>query len=206
MADTQLHSVTGGAYIIIDSDDNANEAFTIYGGSVTAANALLQIHEAYTFKLGDSSSPNFYINWNTRNIYLDAGNWTLRHASHSANNDLAIEASDDLTLKYGQYASAGVPTFEIQKNSTRVFQLNDSGNGIFENTVAVKGQMIVGSSNNPQASAALEILSTTGALLLPRMTNDQKNGLTAVNGMVVYNTTSNKVQAYLGGGAGWTDL
>lgn len=204
MADTQLHSVTGGAYIIIDSDDNENAAFTIYGGSVAAANGLLQIHESQVFKIGDTASPSFYINWSTRNIYLDAGNWTLRHASHTANNDLAIEASDDLTLEYGAYASAGTPTFEIHKNGTRVFQLNNSGNGIFENDVAVKSQLIVGSSNNPAASAALEILSTTGALLLPRMTDGQRDALTGVDGMVVYNTTVSAVQARVSGA--WTAL
>ena len=80
-----------------------------------------------------------------------------------------------------------------------MFQLNSAGNGIFENTVAVKGQMIVGSSNNPQAGAALEILSTTGALLLPRLSDAQEGGVTGVNGMMYYNTIDNAVKAYVGG-------
>lgn len=53
-------------------------------------------------------------------------------------------------------------------------------------------------------SAKLEILSTTGALLLPRMTNAQRNALTAVNGMMIYNTTNTRIEAYENGA--WGDI
>lgn len=45
-------------------------------------------------------------------------------------------------------------------------------------------------------SAALEVSSTTGALLIPRMTTTQRDALTAVNGMIVYNTTTNAFNFY----------
>ena len=56
----------------------------------------------------------------------------------------------------------------------------------------------------PAASALLELSSTTGALLLPRMTTVQKNALAAVNGMMVYDTNLNVVAAYENGA--WIDL
>lgn len=62
----------------------------------------------------------------------------------------------------------------------------------------------VGLNSDPDAGAALDIVSTTGALILPRMTTTERNGITAVNGMLVYNTTTSKVQAYAGGS--WVDL
>jgi hypothetical protein len=51
----------------------------------------------------------------------------------------------------------------------------------------------------PNASSVLDLTSTTGALLIPRMTTTQKNALTAVNGMIVYDSTLNKFQGYENG-------
>lgn len=56
-------------------------------------------------------------------------------------------------------------------------------------------QLAVG-TNSPAASAAVDITSTTGALLVPRMTTAQRNALTAVNGMIIYNTTDNEFNFY----------
>jgi len=40
-------------------------------------------------------------------------------------------------------------------------------------------------------SAKLEIDSTTGALLVSRMTTADSTNMTPVNGMIIYNTTTN---------------
>jgi len=56
------------------------------------------------------------------------------------------------------------------------------------------GNMLIGDGSVPAASALLELKSTNGALLLPRMTTMQRDALTAVNGMVIYNTTTKKVE------------
>jgi hypothetical protein len=56
----------------------------------------------------------------------------------------------------------------------------------------------VGIGGAPATSAKLDITSTTGALLVPRMTTSERDALTAVDGMIVYNTTTaafNKRQA-----------
>lgn len=69
----------------------------------------------------------------------------------------------------------------------------------------MEGSLIVGTSDQPtNSSVGIEIDSTTKALLLSRMTTTERNALTAVNGMVIYNTTDSKVQAYAGGS--WVDL
>jgi hypothetical protein len=51
-------------------------------------------------------------------------------------------------------------------------------------------------TTTPAASAALEVNSITGAFLLPRMTSTQRNALTPVEGMVIYNTDFSKFQGY----------
>lgn len=70
-------------------------------------------------------------------------------------------------------------------------------------TIIAGGNVGIGTAN-PAASAKLEISSTTGALLLPRMTTTQRNALTAVNGMIIYNTTTNKIEGYENGS--WVDI
>ena len=59
-------------------------------------------------------------------------------------------------------------------------------------------------ATTPATSAKLELSSTTGALLLTRMTTVQRDALTAVNGMVLYNTNNNRLEAYENGA--WVDL
>lgn len=54
------------------------------------------------------------------------------------------------------------------------------------------------------ASTGLEVNSTTRALLVSRMTTAEKNALTAVNGMIVYDSTLNKFQGYENGA--WTSF
>ena len=59
----------------------------------------------------------------------------------------------------------------------------------------VRGTVGIG-TQEPNASAALEINSTTGALLLPRMTTEERNSLNATEGMIIYNSTDLKYQGY----------
>jgi hypothetical protein len=64
----------------------------------------------------------------------------------------------------------------------------------------VPGPTLVG---GVRVAAALEIQSTTGAFLLPRMTTIQRNALTPLaNGMLVYDTTANDTYAYENGAWG----
>ena len=46
---------------------------------------------------------------------------------------------------------------------------------------------------------ALDVSSTTGAFIVPRMTTVQRDALTAVNGMIIYNTTTNQFNFYENG-------
>jgi hypothetical protein len=65
------------------------------------------------------------------------------------------------------------------------------------------GRVGIGTAS-PATSAILDLSSTTGALLLPRMTTTQRDALTAVNGMIIYNTTTNTTEARQDGA--WVDL
>jgi len=62
----------------------------------------------------------------------------------------------------------------------------------------------VGIGTTPATSGALDISSTTGALIVPRMTTTQRNAMTAVAGMIIFNTTTNRHEGY--DGSSWDQL
>ena len=71
------------------------------------------------------------------------------------------------------------------------------------------GQLLIGGTPGSDdtvtnASVALEIKSTTKAFMNARMTTTERDALTAVNGMQLYNSTTDKLQVYAGGS--WVDL
>lgn len=63
-------------------------------------------------------------------------------------------------------------------------------------TVANDGNVGIGTTS-PQG--ALDVSSTTGAFIVPRMTTAQRDALSAVNGMIIYNTTTNQFNFYENG-------
>ncbi len=61
-------------------------------------------------------------------------------------------------------------------------------------TLSTSGQVGIG-TNTPDASAALEVNSTTGGLLLPRLTTAQRDLLKpSTSGLLIFNTDLNKFQ------------
>lgn len=62
----------------------------------------------------------------------------------------------------------------------------------------------VGGTGAAATSAVLELSGTTGALLLTRLTTTQRDALTAVEGMVIFNTTVSRFQGYFDGA--WANL
>lgn len=69
----------------------------------------------------------------------------------------------------------------------------------------IAGDLVVGTADLPtNSSVGIEIVSTTKALLLSRMTSAQEAALTAVNGLVIYNTDTNKFRGYENGA--WVNL
>lgn len=73
----------------------------------------------------------------------------------------------------------------------------------------VQGDLLIGGTAGSDdtvtnSSVALEIKATDKSFVNARMTTAQRDAMTAVNGMQVYNTTTDKLQIYAGGA--WVDL
>jgi len=77
-------------------------------------------------------------------------------------------------------------------NHSVMFRTDNLDRGIID----ASGNFGIGTTS-PQG--ALDVSSTTGAFIVPRMTTAQRNALTAVNGMIIYNTTTNKFNFYENG-------
>jgi hypothetical protein len=68
-----------------------------------------------------------------------------------------------------------------------------TGSGIERIRITATGEMGI-NTTAPDASAALDVVSTTKGILFPRMTTVQKNAIASpVAGLVVYDTTLNKL-------------
>lgn len=98
----------------------------------------------------------------------------------------------------GLQGPMGEPGPSGGENQQVIFNDNDEAEGdpefLFDKT---SNHMAVGASTiNP--NAALEIKSVNGALLLPRMTTQQRNAIDGSEGMVIYNTDIQKFQGFVG--------
>jgi hypothetical protein len=80
-----------------------------------------------------------------------------------------------------------------------------ASNTIFQNGISAKDSCMIGSTGTPDASALLELISVAKGFLPPRMTETQRDGISApAEGLMIYNTDSGQIQIY--NGAAWADL
>lgn len=81
-------------------------------------------------------------------------------------------------------------------NSTEVYLDGVTGNSY------MMGSLLIGDDASAAATAALELKSTTKGLLLSRLTDAQRDAIvTPAEGLMIYNTDSNKLNFY--NGAAW---
>lgn len=136
----------------------------------------------------------------TVNAVSDTMDVALRTASGNTDalSTLAIQSlrseGTGIQLWLRTYGSAHAT---LAGKSTMTFTLLKSDG----NTGSV---LISNGSEEPAASAVLELKSTTGAFLPPRMTTAQRDALTPSAGMLIFNTTTNKHQGH--NGTTWNDF
>ncbi len=85
--------------------------------------------------------------------------------------------------------------------------VNNSGRGLWGSGTAsnaLAGSTTIGAAATPDASAVLDVTSTTKGFLPPRMTTVQRDAISSpAAGLIIYNTTTSKHQGYNGA---WNDL
>ncbi len=84
-----------------------------------------------------------------------------------------------LSVPYALYAESSGDTTMWKKNASDIYYNN--------------GKVGIGTAS---PGAALDVTSTTGAFMPPRMTTIQRDALTPLEGMIIYNTSISRFQGY----------
>ena len=203
---TASYNTVFGGYSLRSSNGSFNSIFG-YGAGYTstgASNIFLGYYAGYY----QTTTSNLLIidNQNRASAALELTNSLIYGVFNAtpANQTLTVNAGT-FTVAYGTAQST--ISYGLVINSS----LNGTANGVF-NVKSPNDQNLiytnpitdrVGIGTNAPAGK-LDITSTTGGLIIPRMTTTQKNALTPVNGMLVYDSTLDKFQGYQSGS--WQNL
>ncbi len=126
----------------------------------------------------------------------------LQVVSTTSADQLRVGYDTTNYYKIGRNSADGVLHFQGTQATYNGYNfLSQAGTSSF--FIKATGSVGIGTAA-PDASAILDLTSTTGALLIPRMTTTQRDALTAENGMLIYNTTLNKFEGYENGA--WASL
>lgn len=154
-------------------------------------------HSWFTAPSGTAGNP---ITFTQAATLFQSGNYVL-----GSTTDSGAKLKVNPTLNEGFEVTTG-----NQVNSTRLFSRNNAGAAVpFEYQAAEQrwyngagsqnmtlfsaGQLLLGATSLSTGAFA-EFTSTTGALIVPRMTTAQRDAIGAVaNGAIIYNTTTNKM-------------
>jgi len=154
-------------------------------GNVTATGLVVATNLIYA----DTTNKRVGINNSTPAYTLEIGSGSTGTIAVHGNSYLG-----GVTNVGGALSSTG-GTFNIRKYNDAItvkFQ-SDGDNYINSGSLVIGGTTV-------NASALLELISTTKGLLLPRMTTTQRTAITSpAEGLVVYDTTLHKLCQYNGG-------
>ncbi len=139
-----------------------------------------------TFQAGAQTEDVVYTfpsdNGNTNQVLATDGTGNL---SWSTLGSIATQDASSVSITGGSIDGTAIGT-------------NNASSANFS-TLNASGQVGIGTTS-PATSAALEVNSTTGGVLFPRMTTAQRDALTGQDGLVVFNSTAKKLQVYISGG------
>jgi hypothetical protein len=161
----------------------------------------------------DGSHKLYIANSNTSSplIYGEFDNEIL-----AINGDLGVGTTSPIAVLH----ASGSEATSHGKNSAIGISNTASGGGNWylrtgaTGTVTPEGGFSIGDDNGYRISidntgnvgigtsspeGKLDVRSTTGAFIVPRMTTAQRDALTAVNGMIIYNTSTNQFNFYENG-------
>jgi hypothetical protein len=189
----------GAKLAIINSEDFAASGqlpvnLFIHAGRETVSNNqanLILCHD------GTSSRGNLLINTTT-----DAGFRLDVNGTARVQNEFLINRSDGIEM-FRMFNSAAVLAFNANNSSTPTFRLHSQAGVLFylkasENRIGIN-------TISPNASAILDVASTTQGFLPPRMTTTQKNAIASpATGLQVFDTTLNQMSYY--NGTTWTNI
>ncbi len=183
--DPNIHFLTDGVFqytLGVDNDDA--DKFQISAGSTLNSSECLTITSTGNVGIGTTTPGQF------TNTKLDiVGRTSMRPVLGDSTKVLIFDYAPGDAMRIYTDAVSGTPKNLI---------LGTYPNGPLDQLFLQQSTGNVGiGTSSPQG--ALDVSSTTGAFIVPRMTTAQRNALTAVNGMIIYNTTDNQFNFYENG-------
>lgn len=183
---------------------NSSSVITI-SCTANAANAvtLTTAGQNAGIRIGNTASTATGLNKtaiNTTDSYTAAsgsGTYTYLSASPTFNLTGTASGTQRIVLINPTLTSLGGTTslncIEIAADHASAKGIYQTGSSTTNNFV---GGTMFGSTSAVSAVAAIEVSSTTKGILLPRMTEAERDAISAVAGLLIYNTTTNKMDIY----------
>lgn len=191
----EVRQGTSGYSILHDRRNTARTFITSLKGS-TSLGAQLSDGSFYWEALTEG--------WNSGSEeFMEAGRFYAVAAGAVVGGSFPGRAR--LRVRYDTVAENGLGVERVQvdeEGRVTLFPIQDDGFGGPPISTYMGGSSPTNSG--AEVSAGLEIRGTESALLLSRMSTTQRDALTAVDGMMIYNTTTNKFQGRANGV--WVDL
>ena len=155
-----------------------------------------QITNGFTFLTG-AAAPISFGTQDAEGMRLAAGNNLLVGSTTDSGYKLRVNSTGATQGTFLSGPGTGSTTYSLI--------CTNSGASTTTAALAVRDDSRVGiRTNSIDPGAALEVDGTTGGILFPRLTTTERDALTLTNGLVIYNSTTNKLQVYAGGA--WVDL
>ena len=168
------------------------------GSSIASTTYMLLTTPTSGYMIFRSNSNNGFHFWNSSGAPF----FTVYNASSTSHG--LIFGGDYAS---GSFRSVGTSAATIERNvGNLIFSANTGLSGSLAPFTPTNIMTVSGASSNvgigtttPSSKAILDLTSTTKGLLLPRMTTTQRDAITSPDaGLIIYNTTSNKLNFYNG--------
>tara|TARA_B100001057_G_scaffold32370_1_gene29387 strand:+ start:3453 stop:4961 length:1509 start_codon:yes stop_codon:yes gene_type:complete len=154
-------------------------SYTVSQGDVTAHQAALSITESQISDFGTYIAQGSSLDMNGAELIMDADGDTSFHANTDDEIDIRVKGSD-----VGKFDSDGLIINSIRTSTA--------------------GTPTLTSSSNINMSVGGSVTVSGGGFRVASLTGTQRNAMTAANGEIVYNSSTNKLQTYENNA--WTDV
>ena len=134
---------------------------------------------------------------NTLNVMGSTGNTFTRIQDTGTDGSAGFILENDAQRWDFKVAGNSSDKFSIRDGTNSLDKLNISRGATGDISFLNFGSLGVGTTS-PDASAKLDVASTTQGVLHPRMTTTQKNAISPTAGLEIYDTTLNKKCVYTG--------
>jgi hypothetical protein len=201
--DQRAMQITGGGFFASNSSFVRLAANTFYSGGAykyiqsQAASYYQQGTGAHQWFIAPSGTANNNITF-TQAMTLDAsGNLMVGRTNTLNNSTVSVTgtAQQAITAKVTVNTNSIFQGFNA--SDVLMFQATGAGNGYFAGSVGI-------GTTTPNASAILDVQSTTKGVRFPNMTTTEKNAIANVAGNVIFDTTLGKL--CVNTGSGWQTI